>query len=144
MKKSSFLVLYLAVACIVTTARTAFASEAQEGEVLSFVVEERKLFSRSDETIPISIPIQSFNQAMQSKMSSSVNTVYNTRKVNEDHIAFSIVAVSRKAYHNITCRITGEITSGLISSYYKLIFHNCGNEEVRFRENIIILQKMRT
>ena len=151
MKKISFYILFTAVACIAIDAHKALAdedllfnilaeNESLSFEALSFVVEakrrEKGFFTDSDvddgET-NISISIRLFNQFMSSEMD-SLEAVFNTKKAKgQDLITFSAFAIDGNIYHNITCKITYYTWSEDLS---KVLFHNCGNQEVRFRDTI--------
>lgn len=164
MKKFLFYIWFMALVCIVIDTHKALANEADydllyniraENKKLSFEAltfnkvevkrKERTFFGRlfagdtdnETEFKSISISIREFNAFMTSEMR-TVQAVYNTRKSRPDRITFSVIAIDGNPYHNIECKVTLEVPYETSPDKYRVLFSNCGSEEVRFRDTVDI------
>ena len=138
MKKTFFIVLYLSVIYMALNGNKVLAVESEPG-ILYFAVEEEGSVEE-EKSVQVSIYVESFNAYIIARVS-MVNDVYNTRKVDEDVISFSIEAGGVQ-HHNIRCRIVyhAQPLQGYTAQGYTahtLIFYDCGNDTVRFLDNAI-------
>ena len=151
MKKISFYLWFIAVVCIAIEAHKALAHGTPPPEKpILFEVEEKG--SSRGRIVPISILSSRFQVSFpRFAGKESIKFIRNIHKDkdSEDHILFSLIAVTNNGfelndvvYHNFRCKVTYEYRANaeVKFPFYRhiLLFHNCGNEEARLEDTVEI------